>query len=268
MSKNDYFLLTGEADRLRLAILNKLYNPASQAFLKKVGLKAGMRVLEFGCGTGQMSCWLAENVGPKGKLTAIDSSEAQLKIAHENAKARNISNIEFEVCSVDELANLKKQFDFAYGRWVLIFSKDPKKSLQSLYDCMAPGGILNYETLSTEENGHFSYPHEPLVDRWHQLVNNNFKLMGFDTNLANKLFHLFQQLNCKNIQVAAQQPVSASPEEKMLYRLGIATVREATLKNAKMTDAEFDAFLAELNAMESRDGIIGFFRNILVSGVK
>ena len=57
--RSDYPIATGELDRQRLAIINNLYNPNIQQFITQQGLKPGMKVLEIGCGTGQMACWLA-----------------------------------------------------------------------------------------------------------------------------------------------------------------------------------------------------------------
>ena len=45
-----------------------------------------MTVLEVGCDSGHMACYLTKYVGPKGKVTAINSSEDQIKVAKQTAK--------------------------------------------------------------------------------------------------------------------------------------------------------------------------------------
>ena len=91
----EYILAVGETDRQRLEILNRMYNPITQYFLTQNGLKQGMTVLEVGCGTGDMACWLANQIGKKGKVVAIDNSSAQIKLSSEKAKNKGINNIEF-----------------------------------------------------------------------------------------------------------------------------------------------------------------------------
>jgi ubiquinone/menaquinone biosynthesis C-methylase UbiE len=51
----DYLLARGAADVDRLALLNQLYGPSSEALLLRAGLKPGMRVAEIGCGSGNMT---------------------------------------------------------------------------------------------------------------------------------------------------------------------------------------------------------------------
>ncbi len=77
----EYFLATGEQDRERLEIINRLYNPKAIEFMKKSGLCENMMVLEIGCGTGHMATEIAKIVGKNGKVIATDISQTQLDIA-------------------------------------------------------------------------------------------------------------------------------------------------------------------------------------------
>ena len=45
-----------------------------------------MHVLDVGCGIGNLSCWLADRVGAKGRVIAVDSDSEQLKIAEKRAQ--------------------------------------------------------------------------------------------------------------------------------------------------------------------------------------
>ena len=55
-------------------------------------LKAGMRVLDVGCGTGAITSGIAEMVGESGFVVGIDSSEHLIARGKENFK--NIKNLE------------------------------------------------------------------------------------------------------------------------------------------------------------------------------
>lgn len=267
-TKTTYPLATGEADRQRLAILNRAYNPATHAFLKESGLRSNMTVLEVGCGTGEMACWLAQQVMPSGKVVATDMSNEQLEIARHQAKSKGITNIEFKQLDVRNLNQLEPIFDFTYGRWIIEFVENPDHILSLLHSRLKPGGILTYESTSFTESGHFSYPHSALVDEWFPLVRKNMQKLNMDFEFILRLSHLLKKLNCHSITPKTSQPILVTPEEKSVFRLGLLTVKEALLKNKLLTEEQHEKLVADFAILEQQEGIIGFFRNILVSGVK
>ncbi|HEX3564181.1 MAG TPA: hypothetical protein VHU17_02330, partial [Acidimicrobiales bacterium] len=58
-----YILSTGEAGAARLAILGRVLQPTTEAFLSRAGLGAGMRTLDLGCGGGDVTRLMAGVVG-------------------------------------------------------------------------------------------------------------------------------------------------------------------------------------------------------------
>ena len=59
-------------------------------------LKPGMRVLDFGCGSGTISVGLARAVEP-GEFHGIDTEESQIEMARAAAKAGGHENAKFHV---------------------------------------------------------------------------------------------------------------------------------------------------------------------------
>lgn len=263
---NPYPINTGNADYQRLEILNRIYNPVAMEFLKQNGLMPGMKVLEIGCGFGQMAQELAQTVGPAGKVIAVDNSEQQLRIAAKLAEEKGITNIEFKLLDIRDLNKINEKFDLTYGRWIMEFVPNPASVLEALYNLLNPQGILTYESGSFLENGNFSYPHQPIVDQWFQLAPNYLSSINLEINFANSLYHRFKQLQCKNIALKTHQPILITAEEKSVLRLGSINTRQTMLKH--YSDAEFEKFLSDITALEQKDVIIGFFRNILIKGNK
>lgn len=56
-NNNTYVLGFGEQGQERLAILNELFESTSRDLLLKAGLTQGKKILEIGCGTGNMTSW-------------------------------------------------------------------------------------------------------------------------------------------------------------------------------------------------------------------
>src|SRR5437660_58976 len=62
--------------------------------LKALALKPGMVVADIGAGSGYFSFPMAKQVGPKGKVLAVDIQKEMLGIIRRRMKARRVSNIE------------------------------------------------------------------------------------------------------------------------------------------------------------------------------
>ena len=61
-----------EMESVRLSMLAESLDPGTFRLLERVGVEPGMHVLELGAGTGSVSAWLAERVGPDGRVMSTD----------------------------------------------------------------------------------------------------------------------------------------------------------------------------------------------------
>ncbi len=69
-----------------------IWNP--RRHLKKIPLKEGMKVVDYGCGPGRYAIPIAELVGPKGKVFAVDIQPLAIKTVKERAVRQGLTNIE------------------------------------------------------------------------------------------------------------------------------------------------------------------------------
>lgn len=268
MSK-EYFLATGSADQERQTILQKVYNKPTLDFLIERGLKKNMTVLDYCCKNGQFAIELANFVGPEGKVIAVDSKEDSLQLASDAAKKTGVINIDFQFCKLDEFANLNTKFDFIFGRWALIFSPIPEDILLQLQALLKPGGTLVSEELNFDKDGHFSHPHEPLVDIYHQIVLENSKKANLPLNIANDLYAMFRNNNFANIRTKTNQPIFITPEEKSLYRLSLISMQHAIISNNLYTKEKLLKLVENFKLVEeNQELLIGGYRNLLISGTK
>jgi len=77
-----------DRERRRLALQASIQNPLTDSFLRRAGVSAGMRVLELGCGIGEVSLIAARLVGPHGGVHCIDIDEEALEIARGRVRSR------------------------------------------------------------------------------------------------------------------------------------------------------------------------------------
>src|SRR5688500_3219381 len=83
-----YLMGYSEAERRRLIEQAALFRPVTERFLVEAGIGPGMRVLDVGCGVGDVSLLLGELVGPKGAVIGVDRDPRALALARQRAIGR------------------------------------------------------------------------------------------------------------------------------------------------------------------------------------
>ena len=91
-----YVLGHTDRERRRLALQAAILNPLTDSFLRRAGVSAGMRVLDLGCGIGEVSLIAARLVGPHGQVHGIDLDPAALDIARTRIRSAGHDHVTFE----------------------------------------------------------------------------------------------------------------------------------------------------------------------------
>jgi ubiquinone/menaquinone biosynthesis C-methylase UbiE len=142
-----YVLATGAQEVERLRLLQEAYGPQSQALFRRAGLHEGLRVVEIGCGSGNMTRWLATQVGAGGSVVGVDNSPAQVEQARRLADARGLANVRFVVANAYAPGLPAASFDMAYGRLVLMHLTRPADGLRAMRELVRPGGRVLCEEM-------------------------------------------------------------------------------------------------------------------------
>jgi 2-polyprenyl-3-methyl-5-hydroxy-6-metoxy-1,4-benzoquinol methylase len=138
-----YILGHSESELHRLMRQAAVLAPITRRLFSDAGLARDMRVLDVGCGTGDVSILAAEMVGSGGAVVGIDRSKDALAIARERAQAAGHDNIEFREGSA-EAFNTRVPFDFAVGRYVLVHQPDPASFIRAIAKNVRPGGVVAF----------------------------------------------------------------------------------------------------------------------------
>jgi SAM-dependent methyltransferase len=100
-----------------------------------------MRVLDVGCGTGDVALLAAKLVGPKGRVIGVDRSGEVL----ETARARGVGVrgvLEFREQDITTLVVDDELFDAIVGRNVLMHQPDAVATVRRLVGLARPGGLV------------------------------------------------------------------------------------------------------------------------------
>src|SRR3990167_10994470 len=115
-NKGNYSLPVGESDLERMTMLGSIYDPFCYDFLFENGLKSGLKIADVGCGPGNTTLWLAEQVGITGKIIGIDNNDEQLSILKKKISEKNIVNISTYKTDIYEIDQIKESFDIIFCR--------------------------------------------------------------------------------------------------------------------------------------------------------
>src|SRR5689334_14622239 len=66
--------------------------------VERLGLEEGARVLDLGCGTGRLTRWIGERLGPTASVVGIDPLEERIGVARSQGGAAR-----FEVGQAEDL---------------------------------------------------------------------------------------------------------------------------------------------------------------------
>jgi ubiquinone/menaquinone biosynthesis C-methylase UbiE len=134
----------------RLAIIldnpvrRHVFSPAK--LLDKVGIAAGMSVLELGPGPGFFTVESAQQVYSSegaGKLYCLDIEPAMISRVKKKIFLKALENVELAVGKGECLPYKNSSFDLAYMVTVLGEMPDKPRALQELYRVIRPDGVLS-----------------------------------------------------------------------------------------------------------------------------
>ncbi len=129
-------------------------------------LRAGMRLLDCGCGPGSITVDLAQAVAP-GEAIGIDPREDALAHGRALARERRIANVTFQAASVYQLPYPDGSFDAAFACAVLQHLAAPLAALKEMRRVLKPGGVIGIVDGSSTIT--FRYPTNPLLEKWDRL---------------------------------------------------------------------------------------------------
>ena len=66
-------------EHLRLAAMERMWDPGTRAVIEALGIAPGWRCLEVGAGAGSIAAWLADEVAPGGEVLASDLDTSRLR---------------------------------------------------------------------------------------------------------------------------------------------------------------------------------------------
>lgn len=139
-SNHGQYLLDNSATdaEIRLETLAEIFDPVTFRHIEQVGIERGWKCWEVGAGGASVVNWLADRVGPEGRVIATDIDTAHV------ARAARAT---VEVLRHDAAADPPPgdDFDLVHARLVLVHVTNRREALRSMVRALRPGGWLLLE---------------------------------------------------------------------------------------------------------------------------
>jgi SAM-dependent methyltransferase len=187
----EYVLGRSELESQRLIKQASFLRQSTERVLQKAGITTGMRVLDLGCGVGDVSFLAAELVGPTGSVVGIDLDAGVLAVARQRADESRLTWVAFEESAVDCFM-LTEPFDAAVGRFVLMYQADPVATLTHVFSLLRTGGLLVVQEPDFGV-GVVTWPAVELWQRVNDWIGETFRRGGVHHDIGGKLYHLFRR---------------------------------------------------------------------------
>jgi ubiquinone/menaquinone biosynthesis C-methylase UbiE len=120
--------------------IRNLFMPPGK-MLQETDIRAGYQVLDFGCGPGTFTIKIAERVGSKGIVHALDIHPLAKKYVERKALSKNLSNVNVILSDCSTLLP-ENSIDYAIMFDVYHELGNPESVLIEIKRVLKPNGIL------------------------------------------------------------------------------------------------------------------------------
>lgn len=214
LKQSEYVLGHTDREQLRLIRQARVLAPATEHFLRDAGIVSGMRVLDIGCGTGDVAMLVAQLVGPAGKVVSIDLDQASIETGRRRTSAVGFDNTTFCWSDVSTFTDVEP-FDAIVGRLVLEFLPDTAAIIGRLCGLLRPGGVMAFQEPTWKIWLAYT-SHLPLRTAVTTLIHDAFLAGGVKTEMALPLYQGFVAANLTQPQLRVELPVGDSSEFRTL----------------------------------------------------
>jgi ubiquinone/menaquinone biosynthesis C-methylase UbiE len=186
-------------------------NAAENAGFFLPHLRAGMHVLDCGCGPGNITIGLAAVVAP-GEVVGIDIEPSQIDLARTQAAQRGCTNIRFDVGNVLQLPYPEATFDSVFGHTILMQFQDPLPVLAEVCRVVKPGGVVGFREPAC--HGNLYAPPEGAYKQYFALFMRMLQHNGSNPLVGHRLSALLSHAGLERVTMSASYEGRGSPEEK------------------------------------------------------
>lgn len=173
-------------------------------------LRAGLDLLDVGCGPATITADLAGQVSP-GRVVALDSAPAVLEAARATLKPRGLADaVELATGDALDLPFPDGSFDVVHAHQVLQHLPDPVRALSEMRRVVRPGGIVAVR--DAVYSAMTWYPRPDGMDRWREAYTTTARHNGGEPDAGGMLMAWSRAAGFTDVEASASTWCWATPE--------------------------------------------------------
>lgn len=235
-------------------------NKFTRKLLLESGIKEGWRILDVGCGSGEVSLLASELINGKGEIIGIDVNAASIQIAQTRAAEENVTNVQFVDMPIENAAKELGTFDLIIGRRILMYLPNLFQAIEALTKILKSNGRMVFQE-SDAMVAETSATTFPLHTKAQQYVWQTVASEQGNIHIGSEMYSLFTKagLKVKNLEAEAVLQTAETGSdlawllqmmEERIIQAGIATKRELESLEKALTE-EMDksnaVFIRDMN---------------------
>jgi SAM-dependent methyltransferase len=223
-----------------MTLMSDLAEDLTRRLLIDAGVREGLRVLDIGCGRGDVTFLARQLVGERGQVLGIDRDDAPIEAARARARELGVDNVSFARVDLGALTSELGHFDAVVARRVIMYQPDAVACLRRLADVLVPGGLIVLQEHDSTSMP-ISRPAMPLHEQVHGWLWETVKREGADVHMGLHLGPALEQAGFAVERVRAEATV-LTPDQPhtigTIVRAMVGRIVGAGVATADELDAE------------------------------
>ncbi|MEV6610040.1 class I SAM-dependent methyltransferase [Kutzneria sp. NPDC051319] len=244
----DYAMGRNDRETERLMLQADIYRSHSRHLFTIAGIEPGMRVLDVGCGAGDISLLIADLVGPTGAVIGVDADPAVLEVAR--SRARELPYLEFRQGLLPDV-KLDGPVDAVVGRLILMHLPDPAAAVRELARHVRPGGVVTFQDFELDTCR--AAPPTPLATQCLDWIRGSMRAAGIEPNPGESMYRTFRDAGLEVAGVAGSRPAGNADSVNVVHAAATVTSLAPMIEKASLAtmaeiapDTLYDRLRAEI----------------------
>ena len=254
--KDHYVIANTDEEAKRLSHQADIFGAQTRQILERIGLSAGMRCLDVGCGSGDVMRLMGQKVGKQGYVTGLDINQELGQKVIASLQGSIDSQFDFVQGSIEESNESlsPESFDIVYARFLVLHLQNPVQGIKNMWKYIKPGGHLvlvdfDFRTMDVD-------PPDPMIDEFVNIVTGVLDKAGLDPRRGHKLPGLMEQAgvghpDAVDVSAGIQQVRVVSHVLRATY----SGFLPKALKLGVTTQEKADEFFQALDQLEERQSL-------------
>jgi len=219
--------------------------PEAKSLLDCIGVQAGWRAVDVGCGPLGILDLLADRVGPAGEVVGLERESPLIEMGETILAQRGLRNARFVRGDVYSSGLSSASFDLVHTRLLLINLKDPERAVAELVALARPGGVV-----AVQDIDQVPWMCEPPHPAWEALISAFLRVWrenGLDPLIGHRLPTLLRPAGLvdEEVEVRARADAPGTYHRKQLLAL-IAAIHDEVVERGLFTGSELAALTRAL----------------------